>query len=138
MRVHVAGVDLGHDERHVRVHAPDAAVVDDDAAALFRSERHVAADVVVGGDERDVGLGEDLWRGLLHRELLILEEHLLADGAWGRGEAKPLHGESALLQHGQGNLADRAGGARRWLLSGGPRLYLLRLAERRGVNHCIT
>ena len=65
MRVNVVGVDLRDDEGHVRLHAPYAAVVHDDAAALFRGEPHLAAHGVVGGYESEVAVVENGGGGLL-------------------------------------------------------------------------
>ena len=111
MGVHVVGVDLRHDEGNVLLHAPDAAVVHDDAAALFRGDGHLAAHGVVGGYEREVAIREQRGRRLLDGDLLARELERPARGPGGGGEAQAADGEGALAQNVEGHSADCAGRA---------------------------
>ena len=107
----VLRVDLRHHQRHVRVHAPDAGVVDDDGAGLGGNRCVVARNLVCCRDEREVAALE---RGLGQRldlDVLLSEGNLLAGGP-GRGdELERAQRERALSQDVQEDFPDNPRGA---------------------------
>ena len=62
------GVHFGHDQRNVRVHAIERAVVDDDAASRSRLGRVDLGRFGTGGKQRDVPSGEVEMLDILHLE----------------------------------------------------------------------
>ena len=94
----VAGVDLRHDERHLRVHAPGGAVVDDDRAARRGDGGPLFGGLASRRKERDVNALERIFADRLHRYLFTVEDDLFARGAR-RGERYKLgDGEFTLFQ----------------------------------------
>lgn len=108
MPLDVVGIDLGHDQRHLGIHAEGMAVVDHDGAALDGLGQQLLRNIVAGSAKHNVtalkGLGASLFdhdllaaeldgftRGactcqqleLANRELLLVEalEHLGAHGS---------------------------------------------------------
>ena len=104
-------VDVGHDQRHVGLHAEGRRVVDDDRAALDGDRRPLARARRAGREDGEVDAVEGLGLDGAHLELLVAEAHARA-GAAGAGEADELaEVEAALGQHLAQDLADGAGGA---------------------------
>mmetsp|Transcript_17436 Transcript_17436/g.53624 ORF Transcript_17436/g.53624 Transcript_17436/m.53624 type:complete len:277 (+) Transcript_17436:1485-2315(+) len=108
-------VDLGHDQRHVRVVAQRGRVVDDDAALrehLADLLRVLRREVARRGEEDDVEAARGLDAERLGRQVAPLRrgDGLAALGPEER-RARVAAGEAALLEHADDFLADRARGA---------------------------
>src|SRR4051794_28781262 len=80
----VVRIYLGNDERHVLVHSPVAAFVDDDAAAFFGPRDEIFGDGVRRAADREVDALESLGLEFLDRVLFAFEFDRAA-GASGRG-----------------------------------------------------
>src|SRR5688572_29016658 len=105
------GVHFRNDERHLWVHAPVAALVDDDAAALDGPGDKILRDRIGRAADRQYDAFERLGLKLLNAVLFALEFDRAAGGA-GRGEERDLLvREVALLEHGTDELTHGAGGA---------------------------
>jgi len=48
------GIDLGHDQRHVLVHAPERGVVDDDGASFGGARRELGRDLGARRGQDDI------------------------------------------------------------------------------------
>ena len=94
----VAGVDLRHDERRVRIHAERGGVVDDHRAGLHGRGRETLGLRATGREQRDVDAREAFVRELTHRDVLAAEFHRLARGARGGQQAQLGQREFALLE----------------------------------------
>ena len=103
-------VDLGHHQRHARVHAPGARLVDRDAAAL----RHLGAELLReragGGEEDEVGAVEPVGGGEVDAQRLAAERHGSADRALAGERTELCDGERALGEHVEEDGSDGAGG----------------------------
>ena len=84
MPLDVVGVDLGHDQRHLGVHAEGMAVVDHDGAALDGFGQQLLGDIVAGSAEYDVAALKGLGASLLNHNLLAAELDGLARRACAR------------------------------------------------------
>ena len=65
MPLDIVGIDLGHNQRHLGIHAEGMAVVDHDGAALDGLGQQLLGDIVAGGSEYNItalkGLGASLF-----------------------------------------------------------------------------
>ena len=84
MPLDVVGVDLGHDQRHLGVHAEGMAVVDHDGAALDGLGQQLLGDIVAGSAEYDVAALKGLGASLFDHNLLAAELDGLARRARAR------------------------------------------------------
>ena len=84
MPLDVVGVDLGHDQRHLGVHAEGMAVVDHDGAALDGFGQQLLGDIVAGSAEYDVAALKGLGASLFDHNLLAAELDGLARRARAR------------------------------------------------------
>ena len=84
MPLDVVGVDLGHDQRHLGVHAEGMAVVDHDGAALDGFGQQLLGDIVAGSAEYDVAALKGLGASLFDHNLLGAELDGLARRARAR------------------------------------------------------
>ena len=108
---HGAGVDLGHHQRHVLIHAEGRGVVDDHRAGAHGGRREALRLRATGGEQRDVhaleaGVGE-----FLHRDIAAAEFHRFADRTRRGQQAQLDEREFALLEALHELDADGAGGA---------------------------
>ena len=76
--LNVIGIDLGHDQRHLGIHAEGVAVIDYDGAALDGLRQQLLGDIVAGGAEYDVAALKGLGASLLNHNLLAAELNGLA------------------------------------------------------------
>ena len=84
MPLDVVGIDLGHDQRHLGIHAEGVAVVDHDGAALDGLGQQLLGDIVTGSAEYDVAALKGLGASLFDHDLLAVELNGLARGARAR------------------------------------------------------
>ena len=84
-------VDLGHDQRHVRVHAPGRGIVDDEAAPGADPRRTFLRRRAAGRHEADVGIGKVVVLERLALERPLAERDLRSDRA---GEASATTSET--------------------------------------------
>ena len=80
----IVGIDLGHDQRHLGIHAEGVAVVDHDGAALNGLGQQLLSDVVAGSAEHDVAALKGLGASLFNHNLLAAELNGLARRARAR------------------------------------------------------
>ena len=111
MPLDVVAVDLGHDERDVRLHAERGAVVDQDATGLGDPRAPHARGGGGGGAEDEVGAGEGVLGGLLDGDGLVAVAQLAPGGASSREEAQIADGQVALGGDVEEDGADGAGRA---------------------------
>ena len=104
-------VDLGHDQRHVRVHAPGAGVVHDDGAGLGGDGAVLAADHGGGAGQHNVHAGERLGAERLDGVFFALELDGFARAALGGEEFDGAQGELVLRENLPHDFADRTGRA---------------------------
>ena len=84
MPLDVIGIDLGHDQRHLGIHAEGVAVVDHNGAALDGLGQQFLGDIVAGSAEYDVAALKGLGASLLNHNLLAAELDGLARRACAR------------------------------------------------------
>ena len=105
-----AWIDLRHDQRHARVHAPGARLVDRDAAAL----RHLGAELLRerarGGEEHQVGAVESVGGGEIDAQRRAAERHGSADRPLAGERTELCDGERALGEHVEEDGSHGAGG----------------------------
>ena len=106
VRLDRLGIDLGHDERHLRVHAEGTRVVDDDRPCLDGMGSKLLA-CRTARKERDVNSLKGVRRRLLHRVLLAHKRDFLPCGAAGCEQPQLRERELALLDECQEFLSDR-------------------------------
>ncbi len=111
MTVEVLGVDLGHDERHVRVRPEAARLVDHGRPGGDGLGRELPADGAAGREEGEVDTGEGRLFEAAHLELLALERQAAPGRALAGEQAQLGDGEVALLEDRADGPADHAGGA---------------------------
>ena len=70
MPLNVIGVNLGHDQRHLGIHAEGVAVVDHNGASLDGLGQQLLRDIVAGSAEYDVATLKGLGARLLYHNLL--------------------------------------------------------------------
>ena len=73
MPLNVISVDLGHDQRHLGIHAEGMAVVDHDGAELDGLRQQLLRDIVAGSAEYDVAALKGLGASFLNHDLLAAE-----------------------------------------------------------------
>ena len=118
MPSHVAGVHLGHHQRHVLVHAERAGVVDHHGAGRGHGLAHLLRHAGTAREQRDIHAFERLRRHLLHRELACRnlaapqKRQLLARRASRRQRTHLGRREIDVVQHLQELSAYRARGPR--------------------------
>ena len=78
MPLDVVGIDLGHNQRHLGIHAEGVAVVDHDGAALDGLGQQLLGDIVTGSAEYDVAALKGLGASLFDHDLLAVELNGLA------------------------------------------------------------
>ena len=66
-------IDLGHDQRHLGIHAEGMAVVDHDGAELDGLRQQLLRDIVAGSAEYDVAALKGLGASFLNHDLLAAE-----------------------------------------------------------------
>ena len=76
----IIGIDLGHDERHVRIHAERRGVVDDDGTCLEGMRDVLLAHRAAGRGQDDVDPCEGVCRQFLNRQRVAFERHGFAGG----------------------------------------------------------
>ena len=107
----ILGVDLGHHQRHILVHAEGAGVVDHHRSGGDHRGTERAGDVAARAEQRDVDAAERGFGHLFDRNILALELQRLA-GRAGRSEKFQIFdGEVAFFQCLDHFDADRAGRA---------------------------
>ena len=111
MLLHVLGIDLRDDQRHLGVETERRGVVDEHGPGLDDRGGKTLGDVVLRRAEDDVHALERLVARQLDRQLLPLPLHLLPHGARGRQQVQLCDGEVALGENLHHLLAHRAGGA---------------------------
>jgi hypothetical protein len=79
----VAGIDLGHDERHVQVVAPGRGIIDHDAALRRDPRRPFLRDRAAGRHQANIRAGEVVGLEHLAFQGLVAERDLRADRARG-------------------------------------------------------
>ena len=95
---HGAGVDLGHHQRYVEIHAERRGVVDDHRAGANRGRREALRLCTTGGEQRDVHALEAGIGQFLDRDIAAAEFHRFTDRTR-RGQQAQLHQrEFALLE----------------------------------------
>ena len=103
-------IDLRYHERHVRVHAPGAAVVDHRASRLREARRPFQRSATTGTEQRDIG---PRGHGILHIDhghLFPAEMHGGTHAARTGHRQQFAHRETAFLQHLQHDPTDQPGG----------------------------
>ena len=93
-----AGVDLGHHERHVQVHAERRGVVDDHRAGANRGRSEALGLRTTGGEQRDVHALEAGIGQFLDRDIAAAEFHRFAHRTRGGQQAQLDEREFALLE----------------------------------------
>ena len=73
MPLDIVGIDLGHDQRHLGIHAEGMAVVDHDSAALYGLGQQFLGDIVAGSAKHDVTALKGLGASLFDHNLLAAE-----------------------------------------------------------------
>jgi hypothetical protein len=105
------GVYFRHDERDARIHPPEAALVDDDAAGFLGPGDEILGDGIGRAADRQVDALEGIGLEFFDRVFLTLELDLAAGRAGGGEEGDLLEGEVALFEHVANELTHGAGGA---------------------------
>ena len=118
-RVEVGGVDLGHDQRDVVVHAPGTGVVDHDRTGGRDPRGEFFRRGTAGGEERDVEAAVVGRLCVFHRDVLTIPFDGLARRTGGGEQSKRGHGEGALRQERPHHTADLAGGTNDSYVHGG-------------------
>ena len=98
IRLDVLAVDLGHDKRHIGLHAESARVVHDHAAGLGGDGCEFLRDASAGAKQRDVDARERIFGQFLDRHVVAAKFQLLADGTGGGEQRQFAHGKIALLE----------------------------------------
>ena len=80
----IGGSDLGHNQRHLGIHAEGMAVVDHDGAALDGLGQQLLGDIVAGGSEYNLTALNGLGASLFDYDLLAAELNGLARRARAR------------------------------------------------------
>ena len=96
VQLHVAGVDLRYDERHVRVETEGRGVIHEHGAGAHDRGGKTLGDVVFRRTEDDVHAGEGGVRRLLDDDVLPLPRHDLAGRAGACEQVQLPDGEAAL------------------------------------------
>jgi hypothetical protein len=104
-------VDLGDDQRHVRIHAERVRLVDHGRAGLDDHRRVLFRLGGAGRAERDLDALERRGLDPLDRDRLAAEGHGLADRALRGERAQLAHRELSLLEDPERGLPRRAGGS---------------------------
>jgi hypothetical protein len=106
-------IHLGHDERHVRLHAECGGVVDHHGARLDRSGRHLPRDAGAGGEKREVDAAERVLVEHADFDVSPTEADFFPSGALrsqrnkiGQWEAPRFEDIHHLLAHGSGGSDD--------------------------------
>lgn len=81
MPLDIVGIDLGHDQRHLGIHAEGMAVVDHDGAALDGLGQQLLRDIVAGGAKYDVAALKGLGASLFDHNLLATDSTVLPANA---------------------------------------------------------
>lgn len=84
MPLDIVGIDLGHDQRHLGIHAEGMAVVYHDGATLDGLGQQLLRDIVAGSAEYDVAALKGLGASFLDHNLLAAELDGLARRARAR------------------------------------------------------
>ena len=105
------GVDLGHHQGHLGVHAPGAGVINDDGSGPGGDGAVLAADPGRRAGQDDIDAGERLGPQRLDGVLFALELDGFARAALGSQELDGAQGELVFRQHLPHDLADRTGRA---------------------------
>ena len=104
------GVDLGHHQRTVGVHAEVRGVVDDDGARRCRDRRILGRHRAPGGEQGDVDAGKvEMGEVFDLQDLVFAEADFLADRAAGGDGVDAVHGELAFAQDREDFATDIAG-----------------------------
>ena len=105
------GVHLGHDERHVGLHAEGRGIVDDDGATRRGGARDAARDGGTCREECEVDAAQAVHGELLDGERAAAEMQSAPGGAAGGEQAQRAEREAALLEAVDELGPDRARGA---------------------------
>jgi hypothetical protein len=111
VQLHIGRVNFRDDERHVRVHAESAGVINHDTTGLGGDRTELFGNAAAGAEQSDVDPFERVFGQLLNRQLDALEWHGLASGAGGGEQCEFANGKFALLErldHFHANSASRA------------------------------
>ena len=109
--LHVLGVHLRHDQRHVGIETEGGGVIDEHGAGLHDRGGKALGNVVLGRAEHDVEALEGVVLRLFHDDVLPLEGDDLARRARAREQMQFLDGELALREDLHHFLTDCAAGA---------------------------
>ena len=94
----IGAVNLGDNERHIRVHAESVAVVHHSSPRLNGCRKQCLGNGIVRRTQHDVATSKGLRRGLFNHHVFALKLHHLACAARARQQLNGAHGEIALLQ----------------------------------------
>ena len=106
-----AGVDLGHHQRHVRVHAEGGAVVHHHGAGLHRQRRIMFGNAAARREQRDIHALERIVGQFLDDEVLAAERRGLAGRARAGQKLQRFHLDPPAFNTADEFTAHRAGGA---------------------------
>ena len=107
----VVRIDLGHDERDVRLHPPGGRVVDDRGAASRCGRCQIARDVRAGTEQGDIDAIEGLGDRFGDLDRLATDRHAPSGRSAGREQPQLPHREVAFTEDLDHRPTDDAGGA---------------------------